>query len=118
MPRLAVTFATSSSMKYISQKQVVPLASISSMAISVPRAISAGVNSASRGKMWLKSQSWRDKSSATPRRRVMGTWVCALTKPGRTMAFWASKVVVCSGKAVERGTSLPTKRIMPSTIRI
>ncbi|KAG0754279.1 hypothetical protein G6F22_021077 [Rhizopus arrhizus] len=67
------------------------------MASVVPSATNSGpITAASTGQMCCCSQVISGRSSATPRSRVIGLWVCALTRPGISAASgrlttWAAR---------------------------
>ena len=92
MPAALAAFATLSSNRYMSQKQVVPDRIISAQPKSVPAYTLSASRWASAGKMCSFSQVIRGRSSANPRNRVMAAWVWVLTRPGMMMPPLASMV--------------------------
>ena len=75
----------------MSLKHVMPPASISAQAISVPSRTNCGETClASTGQMWSSSQRISGRSSANPRISVIAACVCRFTRPGISM---------CSGRS-------------------
>src|SRR5215208_1367709 len=117
MPRIPTSHAavaTSSSKKYMSQKVVTPVRTISAAPSRVPQRTESAVrNSRSAGQMYCCSQVSSGRSSASPRKSVIGVWVCAFTRPGRSSASRASivRAAVCVPSTASRG---PTATISPA----
>ena len=92
----------------MSAKVVVPVRIISQAASRVPQVTNSGVTWAfSAGQMYFVSQTMSSTSSATPRRRVMGTWVWVFTSPGITMRPVAS-IVFAGAKRARSSAAVPT----------
>ena len=72
MPASATAATVSAGKKYISEKLVVPLASISRMARRLPAAMSSGTNRSSMGKTLSNSHSRKGRPLPTPRSSTMG----------------------------------------------
>src|SRR6187397_567335 len=82
----------------MSTNVVVPDSIISSAARRVPTRTNSGETVAfSAGKMYFVSQSINARSSARPRYRTIGTWVCALIRPG--MMIWPRASMVVAARS-------------------
>src|SRR3954471_19359258 len=100
----------------MSVKVVVPDAIISAAASRVPHLTkSRSTFLASAGKMKCWSQSMRSRSSAMPRKSVIGTCVCAFTKPGR-MAMPRARIVSAPANRLTMSADLPTPTMSPLSI--
>ena len=73
IPDSKTAFARDSPKKYISEKEVTPLRSISAMPSNEPEKAQSLFNLSSKGKIFSESQRSRGKSAPTLRSNVIGT---------------------------------------------
>ncbi|GBE17782.1 hypothetical protein BMS3Abin16_00370 [archaeon BMS3Abin16] len=113
MPVFSTHSPTTSMCQYMSEKHVVPLCIISAIPRFEPALMCDSLRFASIGQIWSSSQVISDRSSATPRRSVMGRWVWQFTSPG--MASLPRPSITCSASPL---IFPPISMILPSSIAI